>query len=71
MKSITCNQCNKTVVEFTIYNDWIWLINLLDVLRLQGQITEELYNKAFDTLCIFKQFVDEVEERRENESKTS
>ena len=44
---------------------WFRLANLMDFLRLQGDITDELYTSAMDDLMYFKQFA--MQERWQQE----
>lgn len=53
---LRCENCNSNLVNEVKEDRWLRLMNLMDFLRLQGDITDELYQSAVDDLLYFKQF---------------
>jgi hypothetical protein len=53
---IRCTQCNENLIEEFKEGRWFRLMNLIEFLHLQGDISNELYESAASDLMYFKEF---------------
>jgi hypothetical protein len=53
---IRCDECNQNLVEEFKEGRWFRLMHLVEFLKLQGDISDELYNTAVSDLMYFKEF---------------
>jgi len=53
---IRCTECNSKLVEDFKEDRWFRLIHLIEFLKLQGDISTELYESAVSDLMYFKEF---------------
>ena len=63
---LRCSKCQKDCIDETKYINWLSLINYVEFLYNEEQITEKTYRKMSDILMVFKEFAFEHQEREES-----
>ena len=51
-----CSNCVEPLLNDMKETAWFRLVNIFEFLRLQGNITQELYDSALSDLMFFKKF---------------
>jgi|LakMenE01Jun11ns_1017448.scaffolds.fasta_scaffold9941197_2 hypothetical protein len=51
-----CSNCVEPLLNDMKETAWFRLVNIFEFLRLQGDITQELYDSALSDLMFFKKF---------------
>jgi hypothetical protein len=51
-----CSNCAEPLLNDMKETAWFRLVNIFEFLRLQGDITQELYDSALSDLMFFKKF---------------
>lgn len=53
---IRCNECKKSIIKHTRYQDWLALMNYFEHELNEEEITQTTYQSMVDRLMTFKEF---------------
>lgn len=54
---LRCSECQKPIIEYTKYQNWLALVLYFEHEYTEGEITKETYEAMTDRLMTLKQFV--------------
>ena len=63
MSDLVCSECKGEAVHMTKYNSWIELINFIEHLYLNEDISYQLRSHLFNLLMDFREFAFDQEEK--------
>jgi hypothetical protein len=53
---IRCDECKKTIVPITKYQDWVKVVNFIDLLYMEKYIEQETRDEMLDAMMSLKAF---------------
>ncbi len=68
MNLIRCTECGQDAFKWDMFNTWLRVVHALDFLKLNGDITYELYSSLTDDMMHFKRYALD-EDMKNNEAK--